>query len=227
MSRTTGLLDGDIVTFRITGGPPKAYVWVKECGPSASATTCDDATRRQFRVLPDGTYDLSPKKLYALLSPESGEVDCRTAAWGNPCSLVLTDNAGALLTTVPLHFRAHGRLEPPPTLRATPNRDLLNGQTVHVTGRGYEPQYHVAVLQCLTGSADTLGCRPGGRPPGTTDAGLMDREIALSVTFTTIGGSTVDCRPAGSCELIAFASRVRGPDTVRASLSFDPTQPLP
>ena len=117
MSRTTGLLDGDIVTFRITGGPPKAYVWVKECG--------------------------------------------------------------------------------------------------------------VAVLQCLTGSADTLGCRPGGRPPGTTDAGRMDGEIALSVTFTTIGGSTVDCRPAGSCELIAFASRVRGPDTVRASLSFDPKQPLP
>ncbi|MEU9012251.1 neocarzinostatin apoprotein domain-containing protein [Streptomyces sp. NPDC048479] len=227
VDRTTGLLDGDIVNFRITGGPPKQYVWVKECGPSASVTTCDDDTRRQFRVLPDGTYDVSPKKLYARLSTESGDVDCRTVARTNPCSLALTDNAGALLTTVPMSFRPHGPLEAAPTLWADPNRDLLHGQVVHVTGRGYEPQYHVSVLECVTGSTSTFGCRPGSRPPGTTDEGRMDREIAVSVSFTSIDGRTVDCRPRNSCELVAFASRVRGPETVRARLHFDPAQPLP
>lgn len=227
VSRTVGLLDGDIITVTISDGPPKQYVWVKECGPSASVATCDEETRRQYRVLPDGTYYPSPKKLYAQLSTAAGNVDCRTVAPSNPCSLALTDNDGALLTTVPLRFRPHGPLEAPPTLSATPDHDLLNGQTVHVSGRGYEPQYHVSVLECLTGSADTLGCRPGSRPPATTDEGVMDRDMAVSVTFTTIGGSTVDCRQAGRCELIAFASRVRGPDTVRARLSFDPDQQLP
>jgi hypothetical protein len=227
VDRTAGLRDGDIVTFRISGGPPKAYVWVKQCGPSAAEATCDDATRRQFRVLPDGTYDLSPKKLYALLRPDSGPVDCRTVDRDDPCSLALTDNSGALLTTVPLHFARHGRLEAPPTLRATPDRDLTDGQTVHVSGRGYEPQYHVSVLECATGATDTLGCRPGSRPPATTDEGRMDRDITLSAAFTSIGGPTVDCRPRGSCELVAFASRVRGPDTLRTPLRFDPAQPLP
>ncbi|WP_192582968.1 neocarzinostatin apoprotein domain-containing protein [Streptomyces albicerus] len=223
VERTRELDDGAIVTFRISGGPPRQYVWVKQCGPSPSAETCDDATRRQFRVLPDGTYRLSPKKLYALLEPDSGQVDCRTAT----CSLALTDNSGALLTTVPLHFRPDGPLEAPPTFRATPDRDLLDGQTVRVTGEGYEVQYHVSVLLCATGSANTLGCRPGTRPPATNDSGLMDRQVTLSAAFTSIGGDTVDCRPEGSCELVAFGSRVRGPKTVRTSLHFDPAQPVP
>ncbi|MFE2283978.1 hypothetical protein ACFXDJ_07390 [Streptomyces sp. NPDC059443] len=94
------VLDGDIVRFALAGGPPKAYVWVKQCGPSASAATCDDATGRQFRVYPDGTYELAPKKLYARLDTPAGSFDCRAASADRPCSLALTDNDGVVLTTV-------------------------------------------------------------------------------------------------------------------------------
>ncbi|MGW6710884.1 hypothetical protein ACWGDE_39195, partial [Streptomyces sp. NPDC054956] len=167
VGRTTGLLDGDIVKFTIAGGPPKAYVWVKQCGPSASAATCDDATGRQFRVYPDGTYQLSPKKLYARLATPEGNFDCRTASAEAPCSLALTDNAGAVLATVPLRFRPHGGPEAPPTLRVDPAEGLVDGQTVHATGKGYEPQYHSLIMECAAGSADTLGCRPRSRPPAT------------------------------------------------------------
>ncbi|MFZ3467905.1 neocarzinostatin apoprotein domain-containing protein [Streptomyces sp. 4.24] len=222
VERTAGLLDGDIVTFTITGGPPKAYVWVKQCGPSASAATCDDATGRQFRVLPDGTYRPSPKKLYARLGAPAGDFDCRTASAGGSCTLALTDNDGAVLAAVPLRFRPHGGPEAPPTLRVHPARGLVDGQTVRATGKGYEPRYHSLVMQCAAGSSDTLGCRPRSRPPATTDDGRVDEEVALSSAFTAIDGRAVDCRPKNSCELVVFGTRVRGPETVRHSLSFAP-----
>lgn len=222
VGRTTGLLDGDVVTFGIAGGPPKAYVWVKQCGPSASATTCDDATGRQFRVYPDGTYQLSPKKLYAQLETPAGNFDCRTAAAGNPCSLALTDNDGAVLASVPLRFRPGGRPEAPPTLRVNPDTGLVDGQTVRATGKGYEPQYHSLVMECAAGSADTLGCRPRSRPPATNDKGRIDEQVTLSATFTSIDGRTVDCRTRGACELVVFGTRVRGPESVRHPLEFAP-----
>nr|WSX54845.1 neocarzinostatin apoprotein domain-containing protein [Streptomyces sp. NBC_00974] len=217
-----GLLDGDIVTFAIAGGPPKGYVWVKQCGPSASATTCDDATGRRFRVNPDGTYPLSPKKLYARLDTPAGTFDCRTAAAGGPCSLALTDSEGTVLTTVALRFRPDGRPEAPPTLRVTPDTGLVDGRTVRATGKGYEPQYHSLVMECAAGSADTLGCRPRSRPPASDDDGRIDEEVTLSATFTSIDGRTVDCRSRGACELVVFGSRVRGPESVRRPLEFAP-----
>ncbi|WP_372411397.1 neocarzinostatin apoprotein domain-containing protein [Streptomyces luteireticuli] len=222
VNRTTGLLDGDIATFTIAGGPPKERVWVKLCGPSASATTCDDATGRQFRVLPDGTYYPSPKKLYAQLDTPAGKFDCRTAPAATPCSLALTDNTGALLTTVPLHFRPDGRPEPRPTFAVDPDEGLVDGQSVHATGKGYEPQYHVLVMQCATGSADTSGCRPRTRPPATTDDGRVDETVTVSATFTSIDKRTIDCRAEDACELVVFGTRVRGPESVRHPLDFAP-----
>ncbi|MDI9889187.1 neocarzinostatin apoprotein domain-containing protein [Streptomyces sp. HNM0645] len=218
--RTTSLLDGDIVTFTIAGGPPKAYVWVKQCGPSPSVTTCDDATGRQFRVYPDGTYAPAPKKLYAQLSTGAGGIDCRTVQQGQSCSLALTDNTGALLATLPLHFQPDGSPEAPPTLLVNPHQGLVGGQSVHATGQGYEPRYHVAIMECASGATDTLGCRPRGRPPATSDSGHVDETVTLSVTFTSIDGRTVDCRAEGACELVVFGTRVRGPDSVRQPLEF-------
>lgn len=220
VNRTGGLLDGDIVEFTIAGGPPKERVWVKQCGPSASVTTCDNATGRQFRVYPDGTYRKSPKKLYAQLSTTAGDVDCRTAPADNPCSLALTDNTGALLTTTALHFRPHGRPEDPPTLDVAPDEGLVDGQPVHATGGGYEPQYHVLVMECATGSADTSGCRARTRPPATGDDGRIDETVTLSATFTSIDGHAVDCRAEDACELVVFGTRVRGPESVRHPLEF-------
>ncbi|MFD9307205.1 neocarzinostatin apoprotein domain-containing protein [Streptomyces sp. NPDC060048] len=222
VERTSGLLDGDIVEFTLAGGPPKAFVWVKQCGPSASAATCDDATGRQFRVLPDGTHQLSPKKLYARLGTPAGDFDCRTASATAPCTLTLTDNDGSVLAAVPLRFRPHGGPEAPPTLRVKPDGGLVDGRTVRATGTGYEPRYHSLIMQCAAGSADTRGCRPRGRPPATTDGGRLDEEVALSATFTSVDGRTVDCRARGACELVVFGTRVRGPETVRRSLDFAP-----
>ncbi|MEV6671002.1 neocarzinostatin apoprotein domain-containing protein [Streptomyces sp. NPDC051162] len=220
VNRTGGLLDGDIVEFTIAGGPPKERVWVKQCGPSASVTTCDDATGRQFRVYPDGTYERSPKKLYAQLSTTAGNIDCRTAPADDPCSLALTDNTGALLATTPLRFRPHGRPEAPPTLDVTPDEGLVDGRPVRATGQGYEPQYHVLVMECATGSADTSGCRPRTRPPATSDDGRLDETVTLSSTFTGIDGRSVDCRAQDACELVVFGTRVRGPESVRHPLGF-------
>ncbi|WP_371656039.1 MULTISPECIES: neocarzinostatin apoprotein domain-containing protein [unclassified Streptomyces] len=222
VDRTTGIRDGDIVSFQITGGPPKEYVWVEQCvAAPGGGTACDENTARQFRVYPDGTYQVSPKKLYTRLDTPAGPADCRAATAANRCLLALTDNAGAVLTTVPLRFLPLAPLEAPPTLRATPNSGLTDGQSVHLSGQRYEPQYHIPILECLAGATDTFACRPGGRPPATTDQGRIDQESTLSVAFTTIDGRAVDCRK-DNCELVAFASRYHGPSTVRTPISFAP-----
>ncbi|MFF0739754.1 neocarzinostatin apoprotein domain-containing protein [Streptomyces sp. NPDC004111] len=223
--RTTGLRDGDIATFRITGGPAKQYVWVMVCGARAATATCDDDTRRQFRVLPDGTYGPSPKKLYAQLETPSGKVDCRAAA--EPCELALFDNSGNVLTSTRLDFLPDALLEAAPTFRISPNRDLLDGGSVTVTGRGYEPQYHFLVVQCAAGAVGYGDCTGGGRPPATDDKGRLKREVTVRAGFRTQAGRDIDCRPKGACELVSFASRVRGPESVRSTLRFDPSQPLP
>ncbi|GAA0300963.1 hypothetical protein GCM10010302_44430 [Streptomyces polychromogenes] len=223
VKRTTGLSDGDIVGFSVKGGPPKAYVWVETCAPDTVAGACDEATARQFRVLPDGTLAVSPKKLYARLATGAGTFDCRTAtAAAHPCRLALTDNTGAVLTTVALSFRPHGALEAAPTVRVDPSEGLVDGQTVQVTGRGYEPQYHSVVLECAAGTAEAEGCRTRGRPPATTDQGRLDEEVVVSAAFTANDGRTVDCRVAPGCEVRVLGTRVRGPRSVSHPLHFAP-----
>ncbi|MFH7598756.1 neocarzinostatin apoprotein domain-containing protein [Streptomyces racemochromogenes] len=222
VKRTAGLLDGDVVGFSVGGGPPKAFVWVEMCAPDTVAGACDEATGRQFRVLPDGTLDPSPKKLYARLATGAGTFDCRTATSAHPCRLALTDNTGAVLATVPLAFRPHGALEAPPTVRVDPSEALVDGQSVHVTGRGYEPQYHSLVMECAAGSTEATGCRPRSRPPATTDQGRLDETVALSASFTTVDGRTVDCRDAPGCEVVVFGTRVRGPHAVSVPVRFAP-----
>ncbi|WP_424213896.1 neocarzinostatin apoprotein domain-containing protein [Streptomyces sp. BI20] len=223
VNRASGLADGDIVDFTIAGGPPKDYVWVVQCAPASVAGACDDATGRQFRVLPDGTWPSSPKKLYAVLETGAGPYDCRGRTGPAACRLLLTDNADAPLTGLPLRFRPNAPLEPAPTLKASPHRNLTDGQSVHATGRGYEVRYHPSVMLCATGSADTSGCRPRSRPPATTDAGRIDETLTVSATFTAIDGRAVDCRLPRACELVAFGSRAHGPATTRTPLHFTPT----
>ncbi|MEW1633026.1 neocarzinostatin apoprotein domain-containing protein [Streptomyces sp. NPDC093801] len=222
VKRTAGLLDGDIVAFSVKAGPPKAYVWVELCAPDTVAGACDEDTGRQFRVLPDGTLPVSPKKLYAQLATGTGTFDCRTATAAHPCRLALTDNTGAVLTTVALDFRPGGALEAAPTVRVDPSEGLVDGQSVHVTGRGYEPQYHSVVLECAAGATEATGCRTRGRPPATTDQGRLDETVVLSETFTTGDGRTVDCRVAPGCEVVVFGTRVRGPHAVSQTVRFAP-----
>ncbi|RPF29965.1 neocarzinostatin family protein [Streptomyces sp. Ag109_G2-6] len=222
VQRTGGLLDGDVVGFSVKGGPPKAYVRVELCAPDTVAGACDEDTGRQFRVLPDGTLAKSPKKLYAQLVTGAGTFDCRTATAAHPCRLALTDNTGAVLTTVALGFRPHGALEAAPTVGADPSEGLVDGQSVHVTGRGYEPQYHSLVMECAAGSTEATGCRTRGRPPATTDQGRLDEEVVVSASFTTVDGRTVDCRVAPGCEVVVFGTRVRGPHSVSHPVRFAP-----
>ncbi|MGO4460085.1 neocarzinostatin apoprotein domain-containing protein [Streptomyces sp. M-16] len=223
VKRTTGLLDGDVVGFSVKGGPPKAYVLVELCAPDTVAGACDESTGRQFRVLPDGTLTDFPKKLYAGLATGSGTFDCRTATAAHPCRLALTDITGAVLTTVPLAFRPHGAPEAAPTFRVDPDQGLVDGQSVHATGRGYEPQFHSVVLECAAGSTQETACRTRGRPPATTDQGRLDETVLVSATFDTNDGRTVDCRVAPGCELLVYGTRVRGPESLRHPLRFAPT----
>ncbi|WP_371676255.1 neocarzinostatin apoprotein domain-containing protein [Streptomyces sp. NBC_01276] len=223
VKRTSGLLDGDIVGFSVTGGPAKAYVLVELCAPDTVAGACDADTGRQFRVLPDGTLPVFPKKLYAQLATGAGTFDCRTATAAHPCRLALTDITGAVLTTVPLAFRPHGEPEAAPTFRVDPDQGLVDGQSVHATGRGYEPQFHSAVMECVAGATEEAGCRARGRPPITTDQGRLDEEVLVSAAFNTIDGRAVDCRVAPGCELMVFGTRVRGPQSLQHPLRFAPT----
>ena len=60
-------------------------------------------------------------------------------------------NGPADLATVPITFDGSIPLPPPPSLVVTPSTDLLDGQTVHVTGSGFDPDQQIGLAECSTG----------------------------------------------------------------------------
>jgi hypothetical protein len=213
----------------VSAGEPRAYVEVLQCGPqpaTTSAADCDGRTVRRVRVLPDGTVE-TPKKLTAVLQTAGGTLDCRRAPAEDPCTLALrTDTSVAdppVVAAAPLRFDRRSRREPPATLTAEPATGAVDGQAVHVHGERFDVGVGAAVLLCRRGSPDTLGCHPAGRPPRTSEEGVLDTDITVYAVFTSIGFQRVDCRPPGACELVALHTRWDEPPA-RAPLAFAPGQ---
>ncbi|MFE9222950.1 neocarzinostatin apoprotein domain-containing protein [Streptomyces lavendulae] len=133
----------------------------------------------------------------------------------HPCRLVLTDNFGTVLATVALRFGPDSALETAPTVRVDPSEGLVDGESVRVTGWGYEPRYHSVVLECAADSTEATGCRSRVRPPATTDQGRWTRRSVSRRPSrpTTDARSTAASRRAvrSSCSGPGSEARARCP----------------
>jgi hypothetical protein len=86
-----------------------------------------------------------------------------------------------------------------PTVTASPSTGLVNGQTVTLTGSGYEANHAIFVLECSS-SAGASACDVSHLKPVTTSA-----TGTFSTTFTVATGAIGDgtCNPGQSCIIAA------------------------
>jgi hypothetical protein len=128
--------------------------------------------------------------------------------------------------TVALGFDPDAPLAPPPTVTVTPAVDLVDGQTVTVSGIGYPVNRPALVEQCVTSGQFAGVCTNFGRvtPVGTDGALRFDAQVKATVPFL-IGG--VDCTATpGACEIVVRTVNGDGAH-LRVPLSFRSTAPPP
>ena len=83
----------------------------------------------------------------------------------------------------------------------TPASGLLDGQSVVVSGTGFDPGVQVGMAECQSGSVDTTGCDLAGTTFTTTD-GSGSFSTSFHVTrVIDVAGSLTDCATAGACVL--------------------------
>jgi acetyl esterase/lipase len=111
------------------------------------------------------------------------------------------------------------------SITVAPDHDLLDGQTVNVTGTGFPPDTFVSFYVCAPGHvADACQWTPDFAP--VDGAGHFQVDVVVSAVVPSEGGE-IDCRTtAEPCVLVAAESSPSSPRAGRAPLHFDPDAPL-
>lgn len=107
----------------------------------------------------------------------------------------------------------------------TPSTDLLDGQSVQVSGTGYTPNTFIGVAMCEPGATSTSGCDLSPLVTLTTDAtGSFTTTTTVRRIISTSNANT-DCASApGACVMAAGTPDLS--QSATAPLSFDPNGPF-
>jgi hypothetical protein len=110
------------------------------------------------------------------------------------------------------------------SLSVTPNHDLLDGQTVMLSGSGFRPSASVIVIEC-TSMSTAASCDQSGVKLSSTAGDGSFHNLEFVVHTGAIGDGT--CDASASC-LIAATTDPTGSDpsqTATAAISFAITRP--
>ena len=219
----TGLVDGQEV--QVSGTGFGAYVMLAVCPTGLTDERAESCAYDQDSgyAEPDGSGSFTvPARLPAVVSDGAASVDCRLVS----CELVALqwideEEGSSVAARVPVAFDPGGPLVPAPVVAVTPSSGLVDGQTVRLTGSGFEPDEWVWLEQCGVDGAEQ-GCRYLGEAEVDL-AGVLDTSARVRATVASEGtpGSRVDCRSVTAvCRVEARADSWRDPDPV--PLHFDP-----
>ena len=127
----------------------------------------------------------------------------------------------------PLPAEAGGVQATSPTITVEPATDLVDAQSVSVTGSGFPAQDSVLLLQCPAGAAASADCDPATHWTWSEDGSI---EITFSLrAILRLPGTPVDCRVDDACVLSAYAWDESVGDLREVShvpLQFDPAAPV-
>jgi hypothetical protein len=219
----TDLLDNDSVVVEGQDFAPDQFVSVLQCANPVDqfGSNCR-FTAAGVQASPTGTFTLSIT-VKRLVIVQGSAVDC-----ADPGACVVVAASGSLddSATAPIAFDGSVPLPPPPTMTATPNTDLVDGDVVHVTGAGFTPSSPVAVIQCQeTSGPDGSGCNTSDFQTVQTDAtGAMSTDFTVD-RILYLGNTTVDCATQ-TCRIV-LAELPFGYPNVSADIAFDPSVPPP
>ena len=160
----TDLVDGAVVHVTVTGAQPEAEVFALLC----AADTADTTSQCAFDVSRSETTDATGRSRvrHGHRSGVLRERACpATKSWtagsrpGATCASMTQRTDGSTTTlAIPLEFDADAPLLPPPTITVEPASDLVDGQTVQVTGTGFVPLTGVVLSQCELPAIDDNTC---------------------------------------------------------------------
>jgi acetyl esterase/lipase len=219
------LTDLQTVTVNGSGLVWRNYGQLVQCAADVSdASECDFQTLVDFETAEDGSFEVAYQVSTLIEAGGNGIVDCRI-----PDSCVLVTTQDYSLTpersaVAALAFDADAQ-PTVPTLTVTPDVDLVDGQTVSVTGSGFRPNYWVDFMLC--GSEPSYeSCQWLNGFAETGPDGTFTTDLPVFALKTTDGGD-VDCRSsADPCVLVATSGSPTSPRAGRAPLHFAPDAPL-
>ncbi|MBL8778877.1 MAG: hypothetical protein JNK12_23300 [Acidimicrobiales bacterium] len=219
VSPSTDLVDGQEVEVAGTGWPAGAELWVTVC---AAGTGHCGGTSIDVVAAPDGSFATTLRPRVQFTGPDLHPVDCLLT----PCEVRAWPDTLNQSAAEAIAFDPNAPLLPPPTIAVDPATDLVDGQTVTVTGDGYAPDQRYWVAQCPA-SAVTLdeGCVVYGDATWASDGfGHVVAEPALLARLLAIPRPT-DCRvDACTVSLVDLAANLS--IEPRATIGFDPDSPL-
>ena len=188
---STGLADHQLITVSATGFTPGTGVYLGQCrAESTSSATCGPVLGQAAG--PDGSVSAT----FRVRQTIGNGVDCAAAPGECVAFATAVDDVFAH-GSVPLTFDPDAPPIAPPTLTFTPTTDLVDGQTVTVTGAGFAPGESVALVQCRGGDQDQSGAHcdlPHTLVYRTADAeGVLLTTLTARLLLTTSAYGTIDC----------------------------------
>jgi hypothetical protein len=117
------------------------------------------------------------------------------------CRTAMVLRAMALATLVVLSQSGVAAAAGSVTASANPSSDLLDGQTITLSGTGFDPAAQVGMAECLTGATGTAQCDLAGLRFTTTDAsGSLSSQFTVTRVIN-VGGVLTDCATPNACVL--------------------------
>jgi hypothetical protein len=117
------------------------------------------------------------------------------------CRTAMVLRAMALATLVALSLSGVATATGLVTASANPASGLLDGQTITLSGTGFDPLAQVGMVECLTGTTGTAQCDLAGLRFTTTDAsGSLSSQFTVTRVIN-VGGVLTDCATPNACVL--------------------------
>jgi hypothetical protein len=217
----TLLLNNQLITAAGTGYPGGTQIGIVQCKTDPGGPQGCDLSTLDY-VISDGAGAFSVGyQVKRVIRVGTDSIDCATAGACIVGAGVVPDGVPA--ANAAIQFDPSQPLPPPPSLTVDPSTDLVDRQSVIVTGSNFEPFTAVGVIQCRAPSNGAEDC-----DFATLRFMPVDESGGFAQPFTVrrlirVGTETIDCAEPGLCEIGAGADPTLG---AQAGISFDPDAPL-
>ena len=229
---STALTHNQIVIVTGSGFAPHSPISIVECVAGSSTPEDCDYTTDPYKETGDaGHFRVKYRVRRVISTYTSGVVDCTEAPQG--CELRYEDYSDVLSAgRTPISFDPDAPLPPPPAVAVTPDTDLVNRQTVTVTGTGYPPDEEVQIEVCADGVAATKVGGPIGPPEAcdyvayqnTDGSGGFSAAVKVHRIFR-YEGPELDCAKTACVLRVESYSDVLA--TASVPIAFDDSLPAP
>ena len=222
--------DEDLTDLQTVEVSASGVVWsdfarVAQCATApVNIFDCDFANMLDVATLDSDSFTTDFRVSAVIATDNRDAVDCRLPGACVLAVLSTESTSPAKAAFAPLSFDPDTEVIVG-SITVAPDHDLVDGQTVSVTGTGFPPDSDVTFSVCAPDHvADGCQWTPDFAP--VDGAGNFRADVVVSAVVPSEAGE-IDCRTtAEPCVLVAADGSPSSPRAARAPLHFDPDAPL-